>query len=126
MIIAVRWLGVGMAVSEALTRTAAGVSGFEINLDSHSDMTFQPNTARLDWSPSYLSQRSMSIKSGQYYKITNEENGLVFDQSRYRYKIANETNGLAVEQSGGKNKTVLGYGFEDIDSQRVSRLPLIR
>ena len=68
----------------------------------------------------------MSINSGQLYKITNEENGLVFDQSLQRYRITSEENGLVFEQSGGKNKSILGFDLHGLDNQQVSRFPLIR
>ena len=67
----------------------------------------------------------MSVKSGQRYKFTNEENGLVFDQSRYRHKIANEEHGLVDEKSGGK-KSIIGHDCYGGDNQQVSRLSLIR
>ena len=47
---------------------------------------------------------SESIKSGQQYHITNEENGLSF----YLYL---------------DDKVVVGWGFRDEERQRVSRLP---
>lgn len=46
---------------------------------------------------------SESIKSGQHYNITNEENGLAF----YLYL---------------DDKAVVGWGFRDEERQRVSRL----
>ncbi|KAF8264535.1 hypothetical protein EI94DRAFT_1703161 [Lactarius quietus] len=60
----------------------------------------------------------MSIKSGQRYKISNEESGLVFDLSSQRYKIANEESGLIFEPSGGKNKSVISWDFHGFDNQQ--------
>ena len=62
----------------------------------------------------------MSIKSGQRYKIINEENGLVFDQSTIRYKIANEANGLVFEQHGGRSKSIIAFDFHGRDNQQVN------
>jgi hypothetical protein len=50
---------------------------------------------------------SESIKSGQYYNIINEDNGLDFD----------------LWYIGNTSVFRLGYRFHDEDSQRVSRLP---
>ncbi|KAF8264531.1 hypothetical protein EI94DRAFT_1805694 [Lactarius quietus] len=48
------------------------------------------------------------IKSGQRYKITNEENGLVFDLSGY--KITDGENGL-VWAEGRINKSIVGWNL---------------
>jgi hypothetical protein len=65
----------------------------------------------------------MSIKSGQRYKITNEENGLVFDLCGQRYSITNEESGLVFERSGGRNKSVIGQNFHGLDNQQASGHP---
>ena len=65
--------------------------------------------------------RHMSIKSGQRYKIANEENGLVFDLTGQRYKVTNEQDGLLFEPSGGQTKSIIGQNFHGLDNQQVSR-----
>ena len=65
----------------------------------------------------------MSIISGQRYKITNEENGLVFDLAGQRYSITNEDKGLIFEQSGGRSKSIIGQNFHGLDNQQVCGLP---
>ena len=52
----------------------------------------------------------MTIKSGQRYKITNEENGLVFDLARwgwYRHRYG---------------RSIHAYGFHGKENQQVNHL----
>ena len=65
----------------------------------------------------------MSIKSGQRYKITNEESGLVFDQSRRRYSVTNKEGGLLLDESAGKSMSIIGFELHGLDNQQVSELP---
>ena len=68
----------------------------------------------------------MSIKSGQRYKIMNEESGLVFDQTRGQDRITNEGDGVVFGGTDGKNMSMLGRDFHGKDNQQVSRLPRSR
>ena len=65
----------------------------------------------------------MSIKSGQRYKITNEESGLVFDQSRRRYSLMNKERGLVLDESAGKCMSIIGFDLHGLENQQVSELP---
>ena len=65
----------------------------------------------------------MSIKSGQRYKITNEESGLVFDQSRRRYSVTNKEGGLLLDESAGKSMSIIGFELHSLDNQQVGELP---
>ncbi|KAF8264529.1 hypothetical protein EI94DRAFT_461207 [Lactarius quietus] len=56
------------------------------------------------------------IKSSQRYKITNEENGLVFDMSRY--KITDGENGMNIADGRLMNKSTVGEDFHGGDNQQ--------